>query len=49
VVNRYLRIEAYYQQAARTAGATVQSSLDATLKSSSVCNSIAEIVQRMGL
>lgn len=40
-VTRYLRVEAYYQQAARTAGAAVQSSLDATLKNSSVCSSIA--------
>ena len=40
-VTRYLRVEAYYQKAARTAGAAVQASLDATLKNSSVCNSIA--------
>ena len=40
-INRYLRVEAYYQQAARTAGTTVQSSLDATLKNSTVCNAIA--------
>ena len=40
-VTRYLRVEAYYQQAARTAGAAVQASLDATLKNSAVCSSIA--------
>lgn len=40
-VTRYIRVEAYYQQAARVAGATVQASLDATLRSSAVCKAIA--------
>lgn len=40
-VNRYLRVEAYYQYAARVAGTTVQASLDATLRNSTVCNAIA--------
>ena len=38
---RYVRIEAYYQQAARVAGTTVQSSLDNTLSNSTVCTAIA--------
>ncbi len=41
-VTRYIRVEAYYQQAARVAGATVQASLDATLKNSAVCAAIAK-------
>ncbi|MCI8400946.1 MAG: hypothetical protein HFI38_02430 [Lachnospiraceae bacterium] len=40
-VVRYLRVEAWYQYAARVAGTTVQASLDATLKNSAVCNAIA--------
>ena len=40
-VTRYIRVEAYYQQAARVAGATVQASLDATLRSSAACKAIA--------
>lgn len=41
MVVRYLRVEAWYQYAARVAGTTVQASLDATLKSSAVCAAIA--------
>ena len=40
-VNRYLRIEAYYQYASRLAGGTPQASLDALLRSSAECAQIA--------
>lgn len=40
-VNRYLRVEAYYQQAARLAGTAVQTSLGTTLQNSTVCTAIA--------
>lgn len=36
-VTGYVRIEAYYQQAARVAGTTAQSSLNSTLTNDSVC------------
>ena len=38
---RYVRVEAYYQQAARLAGTTVQTSLANTLTNSDVCTAIA--------
>ena len=40
-ITRYIRIEAFYQQAARTAGTTVQTSLANTLTNSTVCTAIA--------
>ena len=40
-VTRYVRIEAYYQQAARISGASPQTSLANTLTNSSICNLIA--------
>ena len=40
-VTRYIRVEAYYQYAARISGATVQSSLSNTLTNSTVCTAIA--------
>lgn len=40
-ITRSLRVEAYYQQAARIAGASVQSSLANTLASNAVCTAMA--------
>ncbi len=40
-VTRYIRVEAYYNYAARIAGTTPQASLDATLRNSTVCQAIA--------
>ncbi len=41
-VNRYIRVEAYYNQALRAAGnATLVASLDTFLKNSSYCNTVA--------
>ena len=40
-VKRYIRVEAFYQYAARISGTTVQSSLANTLTNSTVCTAIA--------
>lgn len=40
-LNRYLRVEAYYQYAGRIAGTTVQGSLHNTLTNSAICSAIA--------
>ena len=40
-ITRYVRIEAYYQQAARIAGTTIQTSLANTLTNTTVCTAIA--------
>lgn len=46
---RYVRIEAYYQYAARIAGTTPQASLDATLKNTTVMTKIAANSAAIGI
>lgn len=40
-IDRYLRVECFYQQAERIAGTDLTTSLDAMLKNSTICNTIA--------
>jgi len=40
-VTKYIKVETYYQYAARVAGTTIPSSLDQALKDSAICTSIA--------